>query len=243
MIAHHRADVSRQQKSLHAAIRRTEDGVHGRRHAHVRNQNGIILQSQRARLEHAHHVGRGGGLEADREEDHLLVRVLARDLHRVQRRIDDAHLSARGFHREQVPVRAGDAQHVAVGAEDHVRLGGDQQRLVNQFERGHTNGTARPVYQLNERRQDLVQPVADDRMRLSPANFHDDPRARHHAADLIHHAAHQSRIAIFGDVFHAGEGLGPSSASMSVICLSKSSVSLASSSLNRLSAKPTWTMQ
>ena len=38
-VAHHRADVPGGQKALHAVVRRAQDGVHGRRHAHVRDQH------------------------------------------------------------------------------------------------------------------------------------------------------------------------------------------------------------
>jgi putative IMPACT (imprinted ancient) family translation regulator len=41
------------------------------------------------------------GLEADGEEDDLLVRVAARDLQRVERRIDDAHVGRVRFRLEQ----------------------------------------------------------------------------------------------------------------------------------------------
>ena len=41
-----------------------------------------------------HRVGRRGRLEADAEEHHLAVRVLARDLQRVERRVDDADVAA-----------------------------------------------------------------------------------------------------------------------------------------------------
>jgi hypothetical protein len=41
------------------------------------------------------------GLEADGEEDDLLVRVVARDLQRVERRIDDAHVGRVRFRLQQ----------------------------------------------------------------------------------------------------------------------------------------------
>ncbi len=84
-VAHHRADMPGGQKTLHPVVRRAQNGMHGRWNAHVGDQHRIILQPQRLGLQHAHGVGRSGGLETDGEENHLFIRVFLGDPHRVQR--------------------------------------------------------------------------------------------------------------------------------------------------------------
>jgi hypothetical protein len=59
----------------------------------VRDQNTEILQLALARDGHRHGVGGRGGLEADREKHHLVLRVLGCDLHRVERRVHDPHVA------------------------------------------------------------------------------------------------------------------------------------------------------
>ena len=67
-----------------------------------------------------HRVGGCRGFEPDREEHHLLVGILPRDLQGVERRVHDAHVAARGLDLEQILLAARDAQHVAERTEDHV---------------------------------------------------------------------------------------------------------------------------
>ena len=63
--------------------------------------------------------GRRRGLEADGEEHHLAVRVLARDLQRVGGRIDHADVGAARLRLQQrQALRRRHAHRVAVGAED-----------------------------------------------------------------------------------------------------------------------------
>ncbi len=94
---------------------------------------------------HAHGVGRGGGFKADAEENHLLVRVLDGEFDGVERRIDDAHVAAAALDLKEVALGAGDAEHVAEGAEDDAGLRGDGQSLVDEFERRDADGAAGAV--------------------------------------------------------------------------------------------------
>ena len=41
--SHDRADMTSREEALHAIIRRTEYGVHGRRNTDMRNKHGIVL--------------------------------------------------------------------------------------------------------------------------------------------------------------------------------------------------------
>ena len=52
--------------------------------------------------------------------------------------------------------------------------------------------------------QQLIDAVADDRVRLAAADLHDRPRPRHHAPDLGDEPPGLLRVAIFGEVFHVG---------------------------------------
>jgi len=57
------------------------------------------------------------------KEDDLLLGVLHRQVHRVQRRVDHAHIAARALDLEEIALGAWHPQHIAKGAEDHARLG------------------------------------------------------------------------------------------------------------------------
>ncbi len=92
------------QKALHAVIRRTQDGMHGRGNAHVRYQQREILEPQCLGLQQAGRVGRRGGFKPDREEDHLLIGVLPGNFHGIQRRINHANLSAGGLNGKQILI-------------------------------------------------------------------------------------------------------------------------------------------
>jgi hypothetical protein len=98
---------------------------------------------------HGHGVGRRRGLEADGEEDDLPVRVLLRELHGVQRRVDDAHVAAVRLHGQQVGVAARHAQHVAERREDDVGRRCDGDGAVDHLERRHAHGAAGTVDQLD----------------------------------------------------------------------------------------------
>ena len=150
--AHHRAHVTGGQESLHDVLGRVEHGANRRRHQHVRHEHREIVQSQALRLHHRHDVGRRGGLKTDREEHDLPVRMLLGHRDGVQRRVDDPHVAAGRLDRQQILLRAGHAQHVAVRTEDHLLARGDGDRLVDHLDRRDAHGTAGPVDQ-----RDLVR--------------------------------------------------------------------------------------
>jgi hypothetical protein len=87
----------------------------------MRNQHGEIREPFAPRLPDRHRIGRRGGLKADAEEHDLLRRILARDLQRVHGRINHAHIGAVGARFEKIAMRAGHAQHIAVGRERHAQ--------------------------------------------------------------------------------------------------------------------------
>ena len=99
---HHGADVPGGEEPLHAVGRRREDGLHRGRDEDVRDQHREVRQAQPPRLPGRQGRGGRGGLEADGEEDHLPRRVLPRDPHGIQRRVDDPHVAPLGPDAEQV---------------------------------------------------------------------------------------------------------------------------------------------
>ena len=72
-----------------------------------------VRHAQLARPPHRHRVRRRRRLEADREEDDLLIGILDRELERVERRVDDAHVPAARAHLEEIALAPRHAQHVA----------------------------------------------------------------------------------------------------------------------------------
>ena len=153
-----------------------------RRHQHVRHQHAEIRQPPPLRLPDGHGVRRRGRLEPDREEDDLAVGVGRGKIHGVERRIDDPDVAPLRLELQQVAPRAGYAQHVAKRAENDVRPRGDGVRPIDHLERRHADRAARPVNQLDARRNDPIEPVFDDRVRLAAAYFHDGPGPGHGAA-------------------------------------------------------------
>ena len=92
--ANDRTDVSRPKKPLDAILRRLKDGCDGRRHQHMRNEDGEILDAILPGAPDRHGVGWGGGFKTDSEKHHFLIRVCPSDFQTVERRIDDAHIRA-----------------------------------------------------------------------------------------------------------------------------------------------------
>src|SRR5664279_2029465 len=164
--AHHAADVTGGQKCLYPAGLGLHDGRDRRRHQHVGHQQREVGDPEPLGLVHGHRVRRCGGLEPDAEEDDLPVRVLLRDLQRVQRGVDDADVAAVTLDPEQVLAAAGHPQHVPEGAEDHPRRSGDRQRPIDDLQRGHAHRTARAVDHFDLVGQQLVDAVPDDRVGL-----------------------------------------------------------------------------
>ena len=88
-VAHDGADMSGSDEALHAVVGEAEQQADGGRHQDVRHQHGKIGEPFARGLPDGHGVGRGGGFEADREEDHLAIGILPGDgdgVHRASRR-------------------------------------------------------------------------------------------------------------------------------------------------------------
>jgi hypothetical protein len=158
-------------------------------------------------------VGGGGGFEADGEEHHLAVRMPPCQGYRVEGRVHDAHVAARGLDREQIARAARHAQHVAEGAEDDAGAGRDLQRLVNDLQRRHAHRAARPVHQRELRREQFVEAEFYDGVGLPAADLHQRPRAGDQSPQRGGQGADLAGIAVLVEVAHGparpGESVGP----------------------------------
>ena len=174
------------------------------RNAHVRHEHAEVRDVEPLRLEHSHRIRRGRRLESDTEENHVSIGVLASKLERVQRRVHDAHVTTLALHPEEVPAATGHAKHVAERAEDHVRSRCDLQRLVDELERRNAHRATRTVDHLDLVRNELVDAVPDDRMRLTAADLHDRPRLGDGGVDVVEQPLGELRVVELVEVFHSG---------------------------------------
>src|SRR5687768_5299841 len=113
-------------------------------------------------------------------------------------------------------------------------------RAIDLFERRDAHRAAGAVHELQTLRQQLIDPVLHDRMRLTAADFHEGPRSRHRAADLRGERGGDPPVPILVEILH-GSVSGASSSSSCPSSLSSSYVRAASSASITLSAKPTCT--
>ena len=125
-----------------------------------------------------------------------------RDLQRLKRRIDHAHISAFGAHVEQVNGGTWHAQHVTIRCEDNFGAFGNCQGAVNLLKRSHAHRTAWSVHQLNSSGQHVIQAVMQEGVSLSAADFHQRPRAGNSLADLFQQSLYLRGVAVFVNVFH-----------------------------------------
>ena len=135
-------------------------------HEEVRDALGLrALERQRGR--------RRRRLEADREEDDLAVGVLPwRSAARRAASRPSARRRPAALASSSVPSRARDAHHVAEAGEDHAGLVGDRDPVVDAAHRDHADRAAGAVDELDVRRQQVVDPVLVDRVRVAAADLH-----------------------------------------------------------------------
>jgi len=96
--------MPRPEKPVQCQLGRAEDRLDRRNDCDVIAQQREIADALALGLQYRHGSARHCGLEAEGEEDDLLVRVVARDLQRVERRIDDAHVGPVRFGKSISPV-------------------------------------------------------------------------------------------------------------------------------------------
>ena len=122
-----------------------------------------------------HRGGRRGGLEADGEEHHLALRVVAGDLQRVGRRVDHAHIARRAPWPAAATGRreAGHPQHVAVGAQDDAGARSASAIAMSTRPIGSTHtGQPGPWIMRTLARQQVGDAVAEDGVGVAAAELH-----------------------------------------------------------------------
>ena len=212
--ADHRRHVPRPHEAVEAQVGRLQQRPQRRHDQHVVAHAREVAQALRLRALQRERGGGGRRLEADREEHHLAVRVLAGDAQGVERRVDHPHVGALGLRLEQRPVGPGDAHHVAEAGEDHARLAGDRDAVVHPPHGDDADGTPRAVHQLDVGGQQVVDPVLVDGVRVPAAHLHHLVVAARldGAEDLARERAAELRVTELLDEPHAGAPARPSRA-------------------------------
>ena len=99
--------------------------------------------------------------------------ILLRELQRVGRRIDDAHVHAARFVFQRAAVRAGNAHHVAKGGENNIGLRCERQTIVDAAHGKNANRAARPVNQFDVGREQILQAETINGVGVAAAHFHE----------------------------------------------------------------------
>jgi len=94
-------------------------------------------------------------------------------LERVERGVHESHVGAAGVCFDQISLRPRHPHHVAERREDDAGLLGQPHRVVHPAHRDNTNRTARPVYQLDRLRQQMLDAVPVDGVRVTAAHLHE----------------------------------------------------------------------
>ena len=105
--------MARADEAVEPHVRRIEHGFDGRHDGDVIRQDREVRDAEIAGAQNGQGGRRRRRFEADREEDDLAIRFAARELQRVERRIDHADVGAPRHVLQRRAVPAGHAHHVA----------------------------------------------------------------------------------------------------------------------------------
>ncbi len=109
---HDRAHMARRQKSLHEIVAGRNYCLDGGWNAYVRRNNGKVGELEARGLTHRCRGSRRRRFKPHRKEHHLAQRLATRKVERIERRINDTHVSADRARVEKVAGRAGHTEHV-----------------------------------------------------------------------------------------------------------------------------------
>ena len=142
--------------------------------------------------------------------------------------------SGLGFH-QALALGAGHAQHVAVGREDDAVALGEADRHVEPAGGQHADRAAGAVHHFDIRGQQILDAVAEDRVGVAAAEFHQPIAAAgiRLAMDRCGEAAGGLGVAVFVEVLHGGASAAAAENSASASepsAASKASVRSASAS-------------
>ena len=220
--ADHHADVTRPDKSVQPQVWRIENRLDRWNDRDVIAKQREVSYPLGTRLDQRHRGARHGGFEAEAEEHHLPLRVLAGQRQRIQRRIDHPHVGALGLRLQQALARSRHAHGVAEGGEDHLRSLRQGHAVIDAPHWQHADRATWAVHVFHRVGQHLLDAVAEDRVRMATAHFHHLQRppargwnAQHQPANLLHQRLRLGRIAKLVDVFHAGGSISPPRSSAS----------------------------
>ena len=186
--------MPRQQESVDAVVGIAEQGGKRRRHELVAGENGEVVQLALFGGEDGRRDRRGGGLEADAEEDDHGVGIVGGEGQGVERGVYDGYAGSVGLRvLEGAPVRAGNAHQVAEGGDDDVRLFGELEEGGDFAVVGHADRAARPREVGDLLGKERAQAASEDGYGMGSADFHKP----HGAVEEVFEAAEQG-LAKFG---------------------------------------------
>ncbi|MGC4115730.1 MAG: hypothetical protein QM765_14230 [Myxococcales bacterium] len=160
--------MTRQHEAVERLALGRQQRLECRRHDAVRDQHREVLRQlsgQRGR------GGAGGGFEADREEDDLLLRHLRRELDRVVDAVDHPDVGALGARLEQADARR-HPDDVAEGGQNHLLLGRQPSRHVEIRRGTDTDRAAGAGDQAHPLRQEVAQAELAERVLVRAADMH-----------------------------------------------------------------------
>ena len=197
-----------------------EEGVGAVLHGFIGHGHGLVSREQ-GKIRHPVGDGLPDGqarrrcrrFKADRQEDDVFVRMRLGIIIGIERRIDDFHMTALTAGIGQAHRTARYAHEVSKGADRNAFFQGQPDGLVNITDRRDADRAARPGDDVDLGRQDLADALAEDFMRMGPADFHNADFRPVITADNI-----QGRpLLCFCHQFRSSRISSVSSASLSVI--------------------------
>ena len=203
------ADMAGTDKSVEPHVGVVEQRLDRLRNGDVIAEQREIVDSLLDRLEDRQRGRRHRRFETQREKDDFAPRIGPRDGERVERRIDQADIGPLGLGLEHALFRSRNAHRIAEGREDHLRMLGDFDAIIDPAHRQHAHRAAGAVDELDFPGHHFVQPVPEDRVGMAAADLHDIERladgrrgSRHRVANLAKQPLGENGIAKFVGIFH-----------------------------------------
>src|SRR5262249_4632394 len=207
--ADNHADMTGPEETVEGELRRIENGLDRRDDSDVVAKQGEVANFLSLGLQHSQSGGWHCCFEAKAEEHHLPTWVGAGKAQGIERGIHHTNIGALRLGLHQALARARHTHGVAEGREDYTGRLGNGDTVVDTTHWQHTYRTAGAVDQLDLLRQHGLDAIAENRMGVSAANFHDLERptaADVNLLDKMLNAVDQrlrlGRVTKFVDVFH-----------------------------------------
>ncbi len=167
------ADVSRSDESVEPQVGGVQDGLERRHDGDVIAEQREVPDAVAPRLQHGERRARHRGFEAQREEHHLALRVHARELQGIERRVHHAHVRAVGLGLQEAALRTRDPHRIPEGRQDDLRIARERHAIIDASHRQHAHRTTGSVHEFDRvLRQQAFQAITKNRVRVAAANFH-----------------------------------------------------------------------